>query len=100
MNSCRKTKGGPTMPRIARMKNPDDSTCFHVISRTALPCLPFGSVENDELPKIIKRFSRIYFVEIFGFALMGNHHILLRWWRPIYREDWPGESNKRISDDR
>jgi hypothetical protein len=29
--------------------------------------------------KLIKRFSRLYFTEIFGFCLMGNHsHILVK----------------------
>ncbi len=52
--------------------------CYHVLSRTALPGLPFEDVENDELLKTIKRFSQLYFTEIFGFCLMGNHHILLK----------------------
>ncbi len=45
---------------------------FCVISRTSLSGLPFEDVENDELLKILKRFSRQYFTEIFGFALMGT----------------------------
>ncbi len=32
----------------------------------------FEDVENDELLKIIKRFSRLYFTQIFGFSLMGR----------------------------
>ncbi len=63
------------MPRIARMKNLEEPTVYHVISRTCLPGYPFESVENDELLKIIRRFSCIYFVEIFGFCLLGNHHL-------------------------
>ncbi len=55
---------GAAMPRIARwiarLKNPEEPTVYHVISRTCLPGYPFESVENDELLKIIKRFSRIY----------------------------------------
>ncbi len=54
------------------------SRCFHIISRTALPGLPFEDIENDELLKTIKRFSQLYFTEIFGLCLMGNHHILLK----------------------
>ncbi len=34
-------------------------------------------MENDELLKIIKRFSQLYFTEVFGCSLMGNHHHLL-----------------------
>ncbi len=39
------------MPRIARLINSRESTCYHVISRTALDGLPFGDVENDQLMK-------------------------------------------------
>ncbi len=60
------------MARIARLKNTGEPTCFHIISRTALPGLPFEDIENDELLKTIKRFSKLYFTEIFGLCLMGN----------------------------
>jgi REP element-mobilizing transposase RayT len=37
------------------------------------------AVENDYLLGLIKRLSRIYFAEILGFCIMGNHfHLLLR----------------------
>ncbi len=75
------------MPRIARMKNLEEPTVYHVISRTCLPGYPFESVENDELLKIIRRFSCIYFVEIFGFCLLGNHHILLKMTSGKYYSD-------------
>ena len=45
---------------------------YHVISRTALDGLPFGKVEKDEMVRIIQRYSAIYSVEVFGFAIMGN----------------------------
>ena len=65
------------MPRIARLLNSGEPTCYHVMSRTALDGLPFGCIDNDELLRIIKHFSRVYFIEIFGFCLLGNHHHLL-----------------------
>ena len=37
------------------------------MSRTALNGFPFGDVEKDELIKIIKKFSNLFFVEVFGF---------------------------------
>jgi REP element-mobilizing transposase RayT len=56
-----------------------DSTAYHVMSRTALPEFPMGPAENEYLLGLIKHLGAIYFTEILGFCLMGNHfHILLR----------------------
>ncbi|VFQ46434.1 transposase [Desulfoluna butyratoxydans] len=67
------------MPRVPRMvvTDPGQKAAYHVISRTALDGLPFGDVEKDELVRIIKRLSSIYCVEVFGYAVMGNHFHLL-----------------------
>ncbi len=64
------------MPRIARMI-PEDKTVYHVMSRTALNDYPFGNVEKEELVEIIKRFSKIYFVDVLGFCAMSTHFHLL-----------------------
>jgi REP element-mobilizing transposase RayT len=49
------------------------------MSRTALDGFPLGDVEKDFMLDLIRRFSALYFVEILGFCLMGNHfHILVR----------------------
>ncbi len=67
------------MPRMSRMIIPDEKTVYHVMSRTALDKFPFGDVEKDELVKTIQRFKLIYFVEVLGFCIMGNHfHLLVR----------------------
>jgi putative transposase len=67
------------MARIPRLTNSGEPTVYHVMSRTALDGLPMGDVENDYLLKLIKKLSKLYFVEILGFALMGNHfHLLTR----------------------
>jgi len=67
------------MPRFARMVNPEQKTVYHVMSRTALEGFPFKDVEKDKFVNIIKRFSQIYFTEILGFSVMGNHaHVLIR----------------------
>lgn len=67
------------MPRTSRMIIPDEQAVYHVMSRTALPEYPMGAVENDFLLKLIKRFSKLYFTEILGFCLMGNHfHLLVK----------------------
>ena len=57
----------------------DEQAVYHVMSRTALPEFPLGAVENDFLLGLIKRFSKLYFTEILGFCLMGNHfHLLVK----------------------
>ncbi len=67
------------MSRISRMLNGAQKTVYHVISRTALDGFPFGDIEKEELVKIIRQFGSIYFADIIGFCVMGNHfHLLVR----------------------
>jgi putative transposase len=67
------------VPRIVRMIIPDQKTVYHVMSRTALNGYPFGNAEKDELVKILLKLSKLYFTEILGFCIMGNHlHLLVR----------------------
>ena len=67
------------MPRIARIKVKGESTVYHIMSRTALDGFVIEDVEKDFLLGLIKRLSRLYFSEILGFCLMGNHfHLLVR----------------------
>nr|CBX31874.1 hypothetical protein N47_O12930 [uncultured Desulfobacterium sp.] len=67
------------MPRIARMIVPDQKTVYHVMSRTAVEGYPFSDVEKNRLVDIIKHLSRIYFSDILGYCIMGNHfHLLVR----------------------
>jgi REP element-mobilizing transposase RayT len=49
------------------------------MSRTALDGFPLQDVEKDFMLDLIKRFSALYFTEILGFCLMGNHfHLLVK----------------------
>jgi len=67
------------MPRIARFVRKDSPTVYHVISRTALQGLPIQDKDNDYLLSLINRLSKLYFVDVLGFALMGNHfHLVVR----------------------
>jgi putative transposase len=67
------------MPRTPRMIIDDQSTVYHVMSRTALDGFPLGDIEKDFLLDLIRRYAALYLVEILGFCLMGNHfHILVR----------------------
>jgi len=67
------------MPRTQRMIIDDQSTVYHVMSRTALDGFPLGDIEKDFMLDLIRRYATLYLVEILGFCLMGNHfHILVR----------------------
>ncbi|WP_027184607.1 transposase [Desulfovibrio inopinatus] len=67
------------MPRSARFILDDRPAVYHVMSRTALDGYPFGDVEKDYFLALLKRLARVYFCEILGFAIMGNHfHLLVR----------------------
>ena len=67
------------MPRYARMIVSNEKAVYHIMSRTCLAGFPFGDVEKDEFVKIIKNFSGLYFVEVMGFCIMGNHfHLLIK----------------------
>ena len=67
------------MPRIPRMVIDDETTVYHVMSRTALDGFPLGDIEKDFMLDLIKRYAALYFVEILGICIMGNHfHILVK----------------------
>ncbi len=61
------------MARIARIVVEEEEAVYHVMSRTALDGFVLGDGEKDELLKIIKRLSAVYFTEVLGFCIMGNH---------------------------
>ena len=63
------------MPRISRMVINDETTVYHVMSRTALGGFPLGDIEKDFMIDLIKRYSGLYFVEILGVCIMGNHFL-------------------------
>ncbi len=67
------------MPRIPRLLREDEPTVYHVVSRVALPGLPFSDTDKEYLLELIKKWSRIFFVDVLGFAIMGNHfHLVVR----------------------
>ena len=67
------------MPRTQRMIVDDQSTVYHVMSRTALDGFPLGDIEKDFMLDLLRRYAALYLVEVLGFCLMGNHfHILVR----------------------
>ncbi len=67
------------MPRIARLKLKGEPAVYHVISRTALDGFVLGDVEKEFLLNSIKKLSSVYFAEVLGFSILGNHfHLLVR----------------------
>ena len=66
-------KGGNNMPRISRMIIANEKAVYHVMSRTARDGFPLKDIEKDFMLGLIKSFSTLYFTEILGFCLMGNH---------------------------
>jgi len=66
------------MPRTSRMIIHNETAVYHIMSRTALDGFPLDAVEKEFLLDLLKRFSNLYFTEILGFCLMGNHfHVLV-----------------------
>jgi REP element-mobilizing transposase RayT len=63
----------------------DETTVYHVMSRTALDGFPLGDIEKDFMIDLIKRFSGLYFVKILGVCIMGNHFHLLVKMLPEYK---------------
>jgi REP element-mobilizing transposase RayT len=56
-----------------------EKAVYHVMSRTALDGFPLKDLEKDYMLDLIKRFSALYFTDILGFCLMGNHfHLLVK----------------------
>ena len=67
------------MPRIPRIFVKGPEVAYHVISRTALDGFVLGPQEKDYLLSLFRRLSSVFFVEVFGFCIMGNHfHLLCR----------------------
>ena len=55
------------------------------MSRTALNGFPLGDVEKDFMLDLIRRYAKLYLVEILGLCLMGNHFHLLVKMFPEYK---------------
>ncbi len=67
------------MPRIARLVVKGEKTVYHVMSRTALSGYVLEDVEKDFLLRHIRWLAKVYFTEVLGLCIMGNHfHILVR----------------------
>ena len=91
------------MPRISRMVINDETTVYHVMSRTALDGFLLGEIEKDFMLDLIRRYAVLYLVEILGICLMGNHFHLLVKMIPEYKfsdEDIKKRCEDFYGDDR
>ena len=97
------------MARIPRLTVEGEPAVYHVISRTALDGFVLGDVEKDYLFTLIQRLSAIYFTEVLGFCLMGNHfHLLVRLCpeeefsdadiRARFQRYYGADSNRKLTD--
>ena len=67
------------MPRIPRMIVKGEEAIYHIITKTTLPGFILGNVEKDYLVNLIKWMSDVFFVEVFGYCIMGNHfHLIIK----------------------
>ena len=67
------------MARIPRLLVKGEDTIYHIVSRTVLPGYVLGDVEKDYLLGLINNLSEVFFVDVFGFCIMGNHfHLLIK----------------------
>jgi putative transposase len=65
------------MPRVSRLIVQNQTTVYHIMSRTALDGFPLEAFEKDCLLDLIKRMAGLFFTEVYGFSIMGNHFHLL-----------------------
>ena len=97
------------MARIPRLTLTDEPAVYHVISRTALDGFVLGDVEKEYLLTLIQQLSAVYFTEVLGFCLMGNHfHLLVRMFpeeaftdddvRTRFQRYYGADSNRKLTD--
>jgi putative transposase len=67
------------MPRMARIFVKGEELVYHIISRTALEGYVIEEADKDYFVELLKHLSQVYFVEVMGFSIMGNHfHLVVR----------------------
>jgi len=67
------------VPRIARLFVKGEELVYHVISRTALDGYVIEEADKDYFVELLKHLSKVYFVKVMGFSVMGNHfHLVVR----------------------
>ena len=57
------------MARIPRIMITGEPTAYHIMSRTALEGYPMDDVDKDFFLSQVVKLSKLYFVEVMGFAV-------------------------------
>lgn len=81
------------MPRLSRLLAEVDQAVYHIVSRTALDGYPIGDEEKEHFVELLRNKSRLYFTNIMGFCVMGNHFHLLAQMLP--EADFPDREVRR-----
>ena len=50
----------------------NEQAVYHVISRTAVDGYPLGDLEKEFLVDVVRKKSRIYFVDVLGYSHHGK----------------------------
>ncbi len=61
------------MPRISRMVINDETTVYHIMSRTALDGFPLGDIEKNFM---IDRSDQTLFASVFRLNFRGLHYLV------------------------
>jgi len=64
------------MPRVGRFNYIVENGVYHVMSRIALDKM-FDDEDKTVLLRMIQHFTKIYYCNVFGFCIMGNHFHLI-----------------------
>ncbi len=64
------------MPRVARLNKIISDGVYHTMSRIAIS-EQFSDSEKETLVKIIHHFTKVYFAQVYGYCIMGNHFHLI-----------------------
>lgn len=74
------------MPRLARLKVDESDAWYHVCARVAAKRGEYPIEETlcqQTFVRLLKHYSSIYFCDVAGFCVMGNHyHVVLRFEGP------------------
>jgi REP element-mobilizing transposase RayT len=67
------------MSRSNRVKIKGEIAHYHIISRTVGQEFLLGDIEKEELVKIIRYYSSMYFININAYCIMSNHfHLVIQ----------------------
>lgn len=71
------------MARNIRMLVQGEAATYHIVSRTVLDGFVIDEGDKDYMIGLIRWISTVFFVEVYGFCIMGNHfHLLLKMDKP------------------